>query len=36
MKQYNTPLVELLLMEAEDILTLSDPHGDDIFNMIEL
>ena len=36
MKNYHAPLVELLLMNTEDILTLSDPHDDDIFNMIEV
>ena len=36
MKNYKEPLIELLFVEEKDILTLSDPGSDDIFNMIEL
>lgn len=32
MKHYIEPTVNLLFMEAEDILTISDPCGDDVFD----
>lgn len=32
MKKYMQPDVELLFIGQNDILTESDPHGDDIFN----
>ena len=36
MKNYKKLLIELLFVEETDILTLSDPGCDDIFNTIEL
>lgn len=30
MKAYETPVVNLLYVENEDILTVSDPTGDDL------
>ena len=32
MKVYVEPIVNLLYLESEDVLTVSDPTGDDIFD----
>lgn len=32
MKAYEEPIIAVISLTAEDLLTVSDPTGDDIFN----
>ena len=36
MKIYEEPTIALILLTEEDLLTVSDPTGDDIFNDLVL
>jgi len=36
MKKYKEPRIDLFFLASEDVLTVSDPTGDDIFDNIEL
>ena len=35
MKTYENPLIDFLVLESLDILTLSDPGDDDIFDVLD-